>query len=146
MRRRNEWSKWITASDINKSSSPHSHATKNDNFNEKDSIKELPLPNKCSAESPTAGEDPTTQSIRNSGQNKDGIHSFDGSQRLAPGNIASAGLANRKHVLSDSDGPNLYDSHNDFSSTFMLDEELEVEQTGRNNHHSTADRYSMFDL
>lgn len=52
--------------------------------------------------------------------------------------------ANRK--LFDLDAKNLDDSTNDFSSTSMLDEELELERKTIRNDHSTAERYFRFFL
>ncbi|KAI3450077.1 hypothetical protein Pfo_006742 [Paulownia fortunei] len=185
VRRRNEWSKWIPASVISKSSSLVSNAVKNDSLNEnKDSperTKELCSPNEFSLDPLPLGEDCIKGASSNNTEQDGNKVLFSGeTQNIASGNNNSGmgldfqpdngdnrtELNNDPHFPAISQGADSVksiddkncenikmqvlsnlkvqspdDSSNDFSSTFMLDEELELEQrTVRNDHPSTVER------
>ncbi|KAL3850200.1 hypothetical protein ACJIZ3_012082 [Penstemon smallii] len=182
IRRRKEWSKWIPASVLNKSSSILSDTVKNDNVNviREDSPKEPTSPNGCSVDPQSMGKRPFKESInKDIEENTDKIHCSSEIHKNAPGNInSSRGLdiqadttnyssefdnasistvisqgadsvestrlencENKKVLLSNLSGRNLDNSCNDFSNTFMLDEELELQQKAvRNNQPFTMER------
>ncbi|KAG8388908.1 hypothetical protein BUALT_Bualt02G0174200 [Buddleja alternifolia] len=164
VRRRDEWSKWIPASFVSKSSSLVSNAVKNDNNNENktnnsEGTEELPSPNRCSVEPLPPGEDCINGSVNyDTEENRDKVLFNGESQKIASGCNLSTGLGLQPDNMNygtelDNDSkfparsasvkstiPENRDSFNDYSSTFLLDEELELEQTARNNHPSTVER------
>ncbi|PIM98011.1 hypothetical protein CDL12_29512 [Handroanthus impetiginosus] len=185
VRRCNEWSKWIPASVISKSSSLVPNVVKNDNSNENGKYsseikEELPSPNGCSDLLPSS-EDVMKEPISNdTTQDKDKVLFSGVTHKIASGfSNSSLGLDfqpdnrnNSTELHNDSNLPaisqgadsvksivqknfetikmpelsnlNLQipdDSSNDFSNTFMLDEELSLEQrTSTNDHPSTMER------
>ncbi|KAL0435278.1 UNVERIFIED_CONTAM: La-related protein 1A [Sesamum radiatum] len=157
VRRRNEWSKWIAASVNSKSSARISDAVKNDNVNENNKdpevTKEFSSPNGCSADHLPAGEDCINETFSEDiEEKKDKPNNRNNSNELKNGsdfpaisqeadsvkssihkncvNIAMQLLSNPNEQSPD-------DSSNDFSSTFLLDEELELEQRTVGNGHSS---------
>ncbi|KAI3461183.1 hypothetical protein Pfo_017846 [Paulownia fortunei] len=191
VRRRNEWSKWIPASLISKSSSLDRNALNkdDDSENKRDSSEgtmELPSPNGSSVDRLPLSADIIKTSITNdTEQSKHKVLSSGETPEVASGNsnssmesgfqpnngndstelcnetnfpaisqgadsVKSVILENsenrKKQVFSNLNVKNLDDSSNDFSSTFMLDEELELEQkTIRNDHPSTVGRVDVED-
>ncbi|XP_047979896.1 la-related protein 1A isoform X3 [Salvia hispanica] len=108
MRRRNEWSKWISKSVNSESKSTGGNSIKNDNRNE----------NKRDNPDGTTGLLPPDESL-----------------------VDSLPLASDTLALSKPKVKNYAESSDDFSSTFMLDEELELERkTTGHDHPSTAGR------
>ncbi|KAL0418436.1 UNVERIFIED_CONTAM: La-related protein 1A [Sesamum radiatum] len=170
VRRRNEWSRWIPASQTSKSSPVVTSMGKNDDHND----------NKIHSSEGTMGLPPANRSAMDhlpgptsneSEQSKDKVLSSGETQKVASGNCNSGMelgfLSNnneqnssatqgadsvkpiilensehrKKQVSSNLDVQNMGNSSSDFSSTFMLDEELELEhKMTRNDHPSTVER------
>ncbi|XP_011090202.1 la-related protein 1A isoform X1 [Sesamum indicum] len=170
VRRRNEWSRWIPASRMSKSSPVVTSTVKNDDHND----------SKIHSSEGTIGLPPANQSTvdhlprstdNESEQSKDKVLSSGETQEVASGNYISGMelgfLSNnnepnssatqvadsvkpiilentehrKKQVSSNLDVQNMGNSSSDFSSTFMLDEELELEhKMTRNDHPSTVER------
>ncbi|KAL0390750.1 UNVERIFIED_CONTAM: La-related protein 1A [Sesamum calycinum] len=170
VRRRNEWSRWIPASQTSKSSPVVTSTVKNDDHND----------NKIHSSEGTMGLPPANRSAMDhlpgptnneSEQSKDKVLSSGETQKVASGNCNSGMelgfLSNnneqnssatqgadsvkpiilensehrKKQVSSNLDVQNMGNSSSDFSSTFMLDEELELEhKMTRNDHPSTVER------
>ncbi|KAL8527335.1 hypothetical protein ACS0TY_005267 [Phlomoides rotata] len=151
IRRRNEWSKWIKPSAIRESSSLASNAGKNDNLKENkecspEGKKELPSPNGFTVDPLGPGEDCTEETTdNNTAQNRNNSAELNSDQNCPaiPQGVDSARLNVGRNCESIKMQVNsrMNDSFNDFSSTFMLDEELELEQkTVKNNHPSALER------
>lgn len=129
---------------------------------------EPPSKNGFSVDPLTLGGDSTKESIINNSEGtRDKVLSSDETLKFAAANSSSSmetkhdpnfpaisqgadsvkSIVDKKYdnikmqVPSDLNVRCLDESYNDFSSTFMLDEELELEQrTGRNDHPSTVER------
>ncbi|KAH6814283.1 LA RNA-binding protein [Perilla frutescens var. frutescens] len=129
VRRRSEWSKWIPAS-VDCKTSLGSNDGKNDNINENigdfpEGPKEVPSSNGFPLDPVQLGEECVNQSI---GNNSDG------------------NCANRRMLANSCQNLRLNDLANDFSSTFMLDEELELEQRAiRSDQPSNLERFDEDD-
>lgn len=182
MRRRDEWSKWISKSMNNESTSLVGNFVDNDNRiqNTKDSpdgITELRPTKESSVDCLSLAADAVDHSIKNSSDHSKGSKE----QRIALGNSKSRielgclltsvnninvlnngsncpetslgadsvkstifknGGNKKMQAFSNPKAKNFGESSHDLSSTFMLDEELELEQkTTGHAHPSTAGRY-----
>ncbi|KAL3653288.1 hypothetical protein CASFOL_002969 [Castilleja foliolosa] len=167
VRRRNEWSQWVSSSDV-KSSSIISNENKEDR---PEGTKDLPSPNGLSVDPLSLDQDCTKEpSSYNTEQNRDKVLLSGETQTIAGSNKPSTGLHsktdnrnNNSKLHSDASfrtfaqgddkkcgnlkmktipkqkAQSTDDSSNDFSSTFMLDEELELEPV-RNDTPSTVER------
>ncbi|GFP94235.1 la-related protein 1a [Phtheirospermum japonicum] len=131
VRRRNEWSQWVSSSD-SKSTSIISNEIKEDS---PEGTNDLPSPNGLSVDPLPLDQDCRKEpSSNNTEQNRDKVLLSGETQTIASGsnNPSTGGDKNRGKNLKMKAIPKLKaqspdDSSNDFSSTFMLDEELELE-------------------
>ncbi|KAL8480084.1 hypothetical protein ACS0TY_026861 [Phlomoides rotata] len=127
VRRHNEWSKWVSPSLLSDSAPLIGKSANNDVYNEHKGEGF-----KGTTELPNNGDN-----INEPYNESNFPATSQGADSVKLMNLENS--ANRK--LSGLNAKNLDDSTNDFSSTFMLDEELELEQkTIRNDHPSTAGR------
>ncbi|XP_042002607.1 la-related protein 1A-like [Salvia splendens] len=140
VRRLNEWSKWIPTS-ADHQISPGSSDGKSDGITENrgdcaEGLKEVPSSNALGPMQ--LGENCTSESVGdNTDQNRDISQGADSAKSSVDKNSKNQSMqTNSRHNV------HLNDLSNDFSSTFLLDEELELEQgTERSDRPSTLERF-----
>ncbi|KAL1555149.1 la-related protein 1A-like [Salvia divinorum] len=142
IRRRNEWSKWIPTS-ADHQTSPGSSDGKSGSITENrgecpGGLKEVPSLNVSTLAPMQLDEDCTSVSIGdNTDQNMDISQGADSAKSSVDKN-----WKNKRMQTNSRNNVCLNDLSNDFSSTFLLDEELELEQgTERSDKPSTLERF-----